>query len=153
MHADLNQTVQSIENCVAMAEAVPKCHRLALRGCLDSRDPTECFIALSYCEETLGSSFLQAGVNPYDVSKKCTLEELADSLCYPETKKIKTYLDLPDTRRRLGIDKHEGPWNSCDNGVFAAFQNSLDSAGKTWLYVAALLERGVRVLNVSYATV
>lgn len=64
IHGGLNQTVQSISECVAMAEAVPKCHKMTQRACIDSHDYTECVMAESYCQETLGSSFLRAGVNP-----------------------------------------------------------------------------------------
>ncbi|WVQ80388.1 hypothetical protein IAT38_002493 [Cryptococcus sp. DSM 104549] len=147
LHGDLTEPVQSIANCVAMAEAVPKCDKFARKGCLESHDYTACSMAVNYCEEMLGDTFLSAGVNPYDVTMPCTAEELGDSLCYPVTKKIKTYLDLPDVREALGVHKHRGNWSSCDEGVFTRFGQSLDSTGKTWLYVAGLLERGVRVLN------
>lgn len=146
IHADLNQTVQPIGKCIEMAEALPRCKKMLKKDCLDSHDPTACEIAEGYCNAAIGSSFVYAGVNPYDVSKPCTLEELSDSLCYPETKKIGTYLNLPDVRKYLGVDK-DGKWNSCDNGVGIAFSQTQDATGKTWLYVSQLLERGVRVLN------
>lgn len=38
---------------------------------------------------------LTLGVNPYDISKGCTGEELQDTLCYPVTKCASTYLDCP----------------------------------------------------------
>ena len=50
-------------------------------------------------------------------------------------------------RETLGVSKDRGDWSSCDAGVIARFGHSLDETGQTWLYVAALLERGVRVLN------
>lgn len=149
VHADLNQTVQGISACIEMAEAVPKCHKMAKASCIDSHDPTQCSLAMLYCEATIGSSFLQAGVNPYDVTKPCTIEELQDSLCYPETKKIGTYLNLPDVRETLGVESDRHDWTSCDGGVGNAFRQNMDASGQTWLYVAQLLERGVRVLNVS----
>ncbi|WVO23595.1 uncharacterized protein IAS62_004950 [Cryptococcus decagattii] len=147
LHGDLTEPVQSIGNCVAMAEAVPKCHKLAKKGCLETHDYTTCSMAINYCEQVLGETFLSVGVNPYDVTMPCTIEELADSLCYPVTKKIGTYLDLPDVRHILGVDKLRSNWSSCDGSVFTRFTQSLDNTGKTWLYVAGLLERGVRVLN------
>ena len=82
---DLNATVLPIGDCVELAEAVPKCHRMAKEGCIDSTDPTTCLLAVGYCSLTLGSSVMKAGLNPYDISKPCTLEELSDSLCYPAT--------------------------------------------------------------------
>jgi len=142
-----DEPVQPIGECVRMAEAVPRCHEYTKKGCLDSSDYVKCSMAIEYCEETIGGSFVSAGVNPYDISKPCTLEELSDSLCYPETKKIGHYLNLPDVRKTLGVDKAHGPWSSCDNLVGTNFHASLDQVGKTWLYVSNLLERGVRILN------
>ncbi|KAK4684296.1 hypothetical protein P7C73_g5896, partial [Tremellales sp. Uapishka_1] len=147
INGGLNTTVQSIANCVIMAEAVPKCHKFTKASCIDSHDYTACSMALSYCEEMLGSSFIGAGVNPYDVTRPCTLDELRDSLCYPVTKKIKTYLDLPDVRGLLGVSVKRDNWSSCDDGVNRAFGMSLDSTAQTWLYVTQLLERGIRILN------
>lgn len=63
------------------------------------------------------------------------------------SKKIAHYLDLPDVRNILGVDKAHGSWSECNNLVAGDFQTSLDKIGKTWLYVSNLLERGVRVLN------
>lgn len=51
-----------------MAEVVPKCHKFAQKSCIESLDPTACGMALSYCEDALGDSFLSAGVNPYVMS-------------------------------------------------------------------------------------
>ncbi|WVN87339.1 uncharacterized protein L203_102517 [Cryptococcus depauperatus CBS 7841] len=147
IHGDLVEPVQTISACVSMAEAVPKCAKFARKGCLESHDYTTCSMAISYCEEMLGGTFLSAGVNPYDVSMPCSAEELSNSLCYPVTNRIGAYLDLPDVRQVLGVDKKQGNWSSCDDLVFNRFSQSLDSTGKTWLYVAGLLERGVRVLN------
>ena len=143
----LNQTVQSIGECVEMAENLPKCDRLARRGCLESKDFTECAIAIQFCETILGSSFIRAGVNPYDVSKPCTLKELEETLCYSVTDRIADYLDLPDVREKLGVESDAPGWASCDNGVGMRFGLSLDTVGKTWLHVIGLVERGVRVLN------
>ncbi|OCF45215.1 cathepsin A (carboxypeptidase C) [Kwoniella heveanensis CBS 569] len=147
LNGDLTEPVQSIGNCVSMAENVPKCAKLSRKHCIESHDYTQCWMAVNYCEEVLESAFWSAGVNPYDVSMPCSPEELGDSLCYPVTKKIKTYLDLPEVRDLLGVHEHRGNWSSCDNGVGARFSQSMDSTGQTWLYVAGLLERGIRVLN------
>ncbi|KAL1407126.1 hypothetical protein Q8F55_006540 [Vanrija albida] len=147
INGNMTDTVQSISACVEMAEAVPKCAKMAQEGCIDTRDPVSCEIAQMYCGATLSSSFIRANKNPYDVTKSCTLEELSDSLCYPETKKIKYYLDLPDVRARLGVDKAKGPFESCDSGVGYAFSAAQDNVGQTWLYVSELLERGIRILN------
>jgi cathepsin A (carboxypeptidase C) len=61
--------------------------------------------------------------------------------------RIGEYLDLPEVRSLIGVDKHRGKFHSCDNGVGVDFSMSQDSTGMTWLYITALLERGVRVLS------
>ncbi|ORY34286.1 Alpha/Beta hydrolase protein [Naematelia encephala] len=147
IHGGLNATVQSISTCVALAEAVPKCHKFTQKGCIETQDYTTCTMALQYCSEMLDSSFLLAGVNPYDVSKPCSSKELSSSLCYSVTDKIRTYLDLPDVRKTLGVNPKLGGFSSCSNKVGREFGAALDTAGQTWLYVAALLERGIRVLS------
>lgn len=63
--------------------------------------------------------------------------------------KIGAYLDLPDVREKLGVDKSVGHFSSCSGTVGLAFNGALDSTDQTWLYVAQLLEREVRILNAS----
>ncbi|RXK37197.1 cathepsin A (carboxypeptidase C) [Tremella mesenterica] len=147
LHGGLNETVQSIQKCVELASAVPKCHKYLQKNCIDSHDYTECGMAALYCDEALGDSFVSAGVNPYDVSKPCTPQELGESLCYSVTDKIKTYLDLPDVHDILGVTSHKG-WNSCNGGVGTAFALTLDFLTPTTVFhVRGLLERGIRFLN------
>mgnify|MGYP002718915478 CR=1 FL=1 len=61
--------------------------------------------------------------------------------------RISNYLDLPDVRSLLGVDKSRGNFSSCDGSVGNNFAMSQDSTGQTWLYVTGLLERGIRVLS------
>ncbi|KAK8845458.1 hypothetical protein IAR55_006171 [Kwoniella newhampshirensis] len=144
---DMAEPVLSIERCVAMAQAVPKCHKYTQKSCIESHDYTACTIAMNYCQDSLGGLFVAAQVNPYDVTKSCTVEQLSDSLCYPVTKKITKYLDLPDVRKALGVDSTVGNYSSCNGPVGMNFALNLDLTGQTWLYVAQLLHRGIRVLN------
>lgn len=130
-----------------MAEALPKCHKLYTKACIDSHDATECAIAANYCSEVLDEPFFRAGLNPYDVSKTCTIQELSTSLCYSVTDKIGHYLDLPDVRELMGTTKVPGNFTSCSASVGLDFNLHLDRTGQTWLYVANLLERGVKVLS------
>jgi cathepsin A (carboxypeptidase C) len=74
---------------------------------------------------------------------RCVGHKVAD----PHRKKIGTYLNLPDVRKVLGVDKGTHKWESCDNAVGEGFHLNLDQVGQTWLYVSQLLERGVRILN------
>lgn len=90
----------------------------------------------------ISEPFFAAELNPYDVSLSCTLEELSDSLCYPKIKVIRRYLDQPHIRNLLGVNKDLGPFESCSSSVGAAFHLANDGLGKTYYYVAALLEHG-----------
>lgn len=75
---------------------------------------------------------------------------LANVQLISQSDKIGDYLDLPEVRAKLGVDKSVGKFASCSGPVGNAFHMALDSTDQTWLYVGQLLERGVRVLNVSY---
>ncbi|WRT63688.1 uncharacterized protein IL334_000611 [Kwoniella shivajii] len=147
LNGDLTEPIQSIENCVFMAENVPKCSKLARKHCIESHDYTACSMAMNFCSEVLETSFWQAEVNPYDVTMSCSPKELGETLCYPVTKRIGTYLNLPDVREILGVHPHRANWSAINEGVSRRFTQTLDITGQTWLYVAELLERGVRVLN------
>ncbi|TCD62229.1 hypothetical protein EIP91_007208 [Steccherinum ochraceum] len=84
--------------------------------------------------------------NPYDISKLCD-GPIEETLCYPLTKQISAFLDRPDIREQIGVDPSlTSNFSSCSGEVSAKFDASLDSAFPSHLYIAALLERGVKVL-------
>jgi len=62
---------------------------------------------------------------------------------------VEAYLNLPETRALLGIHHDTGVFNMMSRGVGQAFFGTLDFSHQTYYYVANLLERGVKVLNVS----
>jgi hypothetical protein len=76
-------------------------------------------------------------MNPCDISKECE-GNIRDTLCYPVTKHIANYLSLEDA-----ITGNFSPCSSC---VGTAFYAASDSLHPTGLWVAGLLERGVRAL-------
>lgn len=63
-------------------------------------------------------------------------------------REIKKYLDMPATRELLGVSPTlaNKPFEIAAMDVNQLFANSGDEYGRSTLYVAALLERGVRVL-------
>ncbi|PSR78186.1 hypothetical protein PHLCEN_2v7518 [Hermanssonia centrifuga] len=90
--------------------------------------------------------FDATGYNPYDISKLCE-GDISDTLCYPITKQISSYLDNPDIRKTIGVDPSlTGNFSSCSPSVGQAFWLSMDSAFPTQYYIEALLERGIRTL-------
>ncbi|KAF8178575.1 Alpha/Beta hydrolase protein [Mycena galopus ATCC 62051] len=88
---------------------------------------------MDFCEGQLEGLFQWTGMTPYNISKECD-GGLSETLCYPVTRGgceifatvIASYLDRPEVRTLLRVDP------SGDHS--------------TQHYVAALLERGIRVL-------
>jgi carboxypeptidase C (cathepsin A) len=74
------------------------------------------------------------------------VEELGSSLCYPLTKHINEFLDLPKTREALGVHPSIGNYTGCSIEVGQRFMEHLDPFHSNQYYVAGLLERGIKVL-------
>ncbi|KAF8868251.1 Alpha/Beta hydrolase protein [Gymnopilus junonius] len=133
---------------------VPRCKKWLKESCLDRFDSINCYAANTFCSNEIGAPFFASGKNPYDISKDCD-GEISDTLCYPITKNIAAYLDLPSTRAALGIPLSNASspspissknFTSCSDSVGTAFVSALDEFHPTHHHVAALLDRGVRAL-------
>ncbi|KAK8845643.1 hypothetical protein IAR55_006359 [Kwoniella newhampshirensis] len=143
------KAIQSIGTCVALYEALPLCLEMLEKDCRHRFDDRRCGLAVDYCEGTIIGAFRKTGRNWYDISEKCEA-----GVCYPQalSNALDEYLNRNSTLKTLGIDPHwTGPWVSSSAGVAAsmggiASSPSMDLHHKTYLYVAGLLERGVRVL-------
>ncbi|KAJ7062729.1 serine carboxypeptidase [Mycena amicta] len=112
---------------------------------------TDCASAVDFCRKHLMEGFPKSGRNIYDMTKPCSEELLADSLCYPETDRISAYLSRPDVRDMLGVDSTAlipEQFSLCSSEVHRGFTNSHDlyNPPGSAAHVAALLERGMRVL-------
>ncbi|KAJ7223362.1 Alpha/Beta hydrolase protein [Mycena pura] len=138
----------SIEDCVYMKRMIPRCEKRLKRSCVDTFDATDCAEAATFCQIHLKSPYRKSQLNPYDISKPCSDELLAESLCYPVTAHIRAYLSRPDVRAALGVDPAvPANFTSCATAVGTAFRAQLDSfTAATPNYIGGLLERGVRVL-------
>ncbi|EIW74533.1 serine carboxypeptidase [Coniophora puteana RWD-64-598 SS2] len=139
--------VASISSCIAAKQAIPRCLRWTKESCLDTFDAISCGAARTFCESYLETPFWETGLNPYDISKPCE-GDIADTLCYPETKYITNFLDRPTVRTALGVDPSLSAKNfsSCSDDVGSAFNQNLDEFHPMTEHVAQLLERGVRAL-------
>ncbi|KAJ6497736.1 serine carboxypeptidase [Mycena sanguinolenta] len=138
--------IVDIASCVQIKQIIPRCQRWLKESCLDVFDHINCRAAMDFCEEQLGTPFSLTGYNPYDISRKCE-GDIAETLCYPITRVIGSYLDQPEVRTLLGVDPSlTANFSSCSNQVGFAFNANLDEYRSTQHFVAALLERGVRVL-------
>ena len=78
---------------------------------------------------------------------------LSSVLCFSRVRRrntsyrnISAYLDRPDVRTTIGVDPSLGDFSPCNEDVGIAFAQSQDSMFPAQLYIAALLERGVRAL-------
>ncbi|KAH0831837.1 serine carboxypeptidase [Lanmaoa asiatica] len=137
--------IASISSCVRMKEALPRCQKWTLESCINQYDALSCGAARSFCDSELSDPYFNTGMNPYDISKKC--EGDPGSLCYPVTKNVGNYLDLPSTRALLGVDPSiTSNFSSCSDTVGNAFTRAQDEYHSTYTYISGLLERGVHAL-------
>jgi carboxypeptidase C (cathepsin A) len=128
-----------------MKQAAPRCEKMMKAACVDVFDAMGCEAAKAFCGAELELPFLTTGLNGYDMSKPCEGEP--DALCYPVTKQIAGWLARNDTRAALGVDAAvPAGFASCSSEVFAGFISTDDELNPTQLWVAGLLERGVRAL-------
>ncbi|KAF9031300.1 serine carboxypeptidase [Panaeolus papilionaceus] len=135
-----------IGDCMAAKSVLKRCEEWMKRDCQDAYDKVNCGASAGFCMEAIEGPFMASGLNPYDMSKPCD-GSVATTLCYPITRHITNYLSLPEVRSKLGVDPSvTGNFTSCSNKVGSAFGQAQDLLHPSTDYVAALLERGVRVL-------
>ncbi|KAI0079724.1 peptidase S10, serine carboxypeptidase [Panus rudis PR-1116 ss-1] len=139
--AALEVPFQAISICVRMKVALPRCLSAMQRNCVDHFDSIDCRAAVNFCDSELSTGYEGSGRNPYDISK-C----VGDSLCYAEVAMIAEYLNLPETRKQLGVETPRN-FTPCSSEVGTNFDRHMDKyAMPAQFHVAGLLERGVRVL-------
>ncbi|KAJ3556505.1 hypothetical protein NM688_g1992 [Phlebia brevispora] len=138
--------IMDIGTCVAIKRGLARCDRWMRESCADTFDAISCGAANMFCTELIMGPFDLTGYNPYDISKTCD-GALDDTLCYPITKNISSYLDQPYVRKVIGVDPAvSGNFSRCSDRVAHGFNTNMDSLFPTQYYIAALLERGVRTL-------
>ncbi|KAK0193168.1 Alpha/Beta hydrolase protein [Armillaria mellea] len=140
--------ILDISTCVAIKSTVSRCEQWMKDACIDVFDSVNCGAAYSFCRTAIGTPYAQTRMNPYDMSRECD-GDYAETGCYPMTKHISEYLSLPSVRSLLGVDP-EVPVNfsSCNQDIINIFHASEDELHPTITkdHVAALLERGIKVL-------
>ncbi|KIK51960.1 hypothetical protein GYMLUDRAFT_50249 [Collybiopsis luxurians FD-317 M1] len=138
--------ILDISTCVAMKNIIPRCQKMARESCIDQFDTIGCGAAASFCNGMLLGPFWDTGMNPYDISKPCN-GSVETTLCYPVTATIADFLSRKSIRKKLGVDAAVAVnFSSCNDDVSTAFTGTLDILHSSKLYVAGLLERGVKVL-------
>ncbi|KAF9444794.1 serine carboxypeptidase [Macrolepiota fuliginosa MF-IS2] len=142
----LFEPVLDISTCVDMKHKLERCDRWMRKACISHFDKIDCDAAYNYCGTTYVDPYYFSGKNPYDISKMCD-GSVEETLCYPQTVHISKFLSDPANRAMLGVDPSiKGNFTSCNMDIETSFILSGDFLHPTTDYVAALLERGVRVL-------
>ncbi|KZV77257.1 serine carboxypeptidase [Peniophora sp. CONT] len=133
-----------IETCVRMKKSVPRCAKLLKEHCEDTLDTMNCEHAFAFCSSEISAPVEALDINPYNIAKPCS--NAPD--CYTEQAAIAAYLSRSDVRQMLGVDDAvPPPYQGHSEKVNYAFVvEGTDLQRTTTAYVAALLERGVRVL-------
>ncbi|KAH9921491.1 peptidase S10 serine carboxypeptidase, partial [Epithele typhae] len=131
---------QSISVCVQQKTALTRCEKAMQASCVEVHDEINCRAALSFCQEVVSGTYAHSGRNVYDISKDCI-----GDLCYAESGAITDYLNQPSVRSLLGVES-PGNFTSCNGELGSAFSGRLDRTTMSQNYIAALLDRGVRVL-------
>ncbi|KAI0769995.1 serine carboxypeptidase [Fomes fomentarius] len=140
--------VQGVADCVRMKQLVPRCIKRYEESCVERTDSIDCAAAASFCSTAMSELFKD--LNHYDRARPCKgLPNITD--CYPIVKNIGAFLSNPRTQAQLGVDiaalGPNGTFNNQSPTVNAAFRAHLDHYGfPAQYYIAALLERGIRVL-------
>ncbi|KAF9036904.1 serine carboxypeptidase [Hymenopellis radicata] len=126
--------VFDISTCVFMKTTLNRCEKWMKEACIDQFDSINCGAAYSFC------------LNPYDLSIECD-GPISETLCYPQTKYIRAFLDDPATRSLIGVDPVvPANFTSCNHDVGSYFHAAQDTLHPTKEYVGALLERGIKIL-------
>ncbi|EPT00094.1 peptidase S10 serine carboxypeptidase [Fomitopsis schrenkii] len=142
--AALDVPFQTINTCVRMKMALPRCQQAMYDNCIDQFDAIGCNAAVNFCDSELSTGLRASGRNPYDISKPC---EGTTGLCYAENTAIAALLNTPSVRTLLGATAPHD-FTACSAAVSARFRARLDKWGPpaAEAHVAGLLARGVRVL-------
>ncbi|KAI0718401.1 carboxypeptidase C [Cerioporus squamosus] len=129
--------------CQAMRTKVPTCQRL-IKSCYDFDSKFTCVPALLYCNSQLMGPVVQSGKNIYDVRRDCDRSKDGD-LCYKELQWIETWMNLPSTKKELGVNP-DIDFQSCNMQVNQAFALQGDGARNRAKLLPELIHSGIRLL-------
>ncbi|KAH9941247.1 carboxypeptidase C [Epithele typhae] len=129
--------------CQALRTKVPTCQRL-MKACYNFDSKFTCVPALMYCNSQLMGPIVQTGRNIYDVRRSCDRSKDGD-LCYKELQWIDTWMNLPATKKALGVNPALD-FASCNMEVNQAFALQGDGARNRAKLLPELVESGIRLL-------
>ncbi|KAG8877928.1 hypothetical protein FRB98_006480 [Tulasnella sp. 332] len=121
---------------------LPRCKAMLKAECVDRFDLIGCTAANDFCTAEYVRPYTALGLNPFDITKKC----IGDNFCYPIIYNITQHLNIPDVWKALGVDATVPNFQSGSEDVAVRCLTGGDRLHDTSLYVAELLERGIKVL-------
>ncbi|KAH9855497.1 serine carboxypeptidase [Lenzites betulinus] len=139
--------IADIATCVSMKQQIPRCQKRFKESCIDRFDKIDCDAAAEYCFAATSHYFVDPPKNTYDRARPCAgMTEMEE--CYPIMCHTQKFLSSNATQELLGVDPAKrGQFAHISRKVYDAFMGNSDWFG--WpanMYLAALLERGVRAL-------
>jgi cathepsin A (carboxypeptidase C) len=120
----------------AMVEELGKCIPL-IEQC--QNDTSVCAKAQAQCNNGQLGPYEMSGLNPYDVREPCKVKPLCYDFSAPTE-----WLNLPATRKALGVTSKSSDWASCNMQVNQQF--SSDWMKSQQYTIPPLLADGIRVL-------
>lgn len=132
-------SVLSRGQCQNMAASIPQCLSM-IENCYNLGSVWLCVPASIYCNNAQMGPYQQTGRNVYDIRKNCE----GSNLCYKELQYIDDYLNLPDVRKKLGVEVQG--YNSCNFDINRNFLYAGDWMQPYHKNVISMLESGLPVL-------
>ena len=132
-------SVLSPEECDNMAASIPRCTSM-IESCYNSGSVWSCVPASIYCNNAQMGPYQKTGRNVYDIRTECK----GSSLCYEELQYIDDYLNLPEVRKKLGVEVEE--YQGCNFDVNRNFLFAGDWMRPYHKSVVEMLESGLPVL-------
>lgn len=131
--------------CEKLSTSARACATL-IETCQRFNTRLACIPATVYCWGNLYSPAQDAGVNLYDVRRKCDRDPEADGpLCYREIGWIETLMNNPKVKSQLGVP-NSIEYQGCNMNINQQFFLQGDSVKNSATLLPPLLEDGIRVL-------
>ncbi|RKP32678.1 hypothetical protein METBISCDRAFT_29544 [Metschnikowia bicuspidata] len=132
-------SVLSAQECANMASSIPRC-LFMIETCYNTGSVWSCVPASIYCNNAQMGPYQKTGRNVYDIRKRCG----NSSLCYDTLQYIEDYLNLPEVRKKLGVEVDL--YQSCNFDVNKNFLFAGDWMKPYHKNVVDMLESGLPVL-------
>lgn len=134
----------SYEQYKEMLRQTPECLDQILQCQTKAQACTEAF---AFCQTALMQPILNAGFNPYDITKKCPPAAPGQTPgvnCY-DFSHVEKFMARPETHKYLNVRKDSKPWAMCNFNVTMRF-TQIDWMTSVHQVLPGLLDAGIKVL-------